>query len=158
MWAFRTRPEQLDETQRQGLKELFERIPELEPVYDLRWAITEIFDSAPDQETAADELEDFREVLSEEDEELREFFATYDRHREGILAYFDERKTSGVVEGINNKARVITKRCYGVKSTQTLWNRLCLDLNLASRVTRWTVQRLRALTRLIKATFLGLYT
>ena len=27
-----------------------------------------------------------------------------------------QREPRGAVEGINNKARVITKRCYGVKS------------------------------------------
>ena len=158
MWAFRTRPEQLSEEQRQGLQELLRQIPELEFVYDFRWGITEIFDQASDRSEAAEQFEDYRALLSEEDEELRAFFATYDEHRAGILAYFDERKTSGVVEGINNKARVITKRCYGVKSPHTLWDRLCLDLNLAYRAACWSVQRIRELTRSIRARFLAIYT
>ncbi len=82
----------------------------------------------------------------------------YQAHQEGILAYFDDRKTSGVVEGINNKARVITKRCYGVKNVQTLWDRLCLDLNLAARAVGRTIARLAQLTNLIRAKFLGYYT
>ena len=49
-----------------------------------------------------------------------------------FLNYFDGRYTSAAVEGINNKARVIAKRCYDVKSPGTLWNRLILDLNRAS--------------------------
>jgi transposase len=32
------------------------------------------------------------------------------------------------VEGINNKARVITKRSYGLKSAESLGTRLILDL------------------------------
>ena len=48
------------------------------------------------------------------------------------MNYFEGRYTSAAVEGINNKARVITKRCYGVKTAKTLLSRLILDLNRAS--------------------------
>ncbi len=137
---------------------MFERIPELGFVYHFRWGLTEIFDTAADREDAASQFEAYRELLDAEDEELREFFATYDKHRAGILAYFDERKTSAVVEGINNKARVITKRCYGVKTTKTLWDRLCLDVNLASRTVCWTVERIKRLKNSIRTKFLGIYT
>ena len=51
-----------------------------------------------------------------------------------ILNYFDGRYTSTAVEGINNKARAIAKRCYGVKWADTPWNRLILELNRASEV------------------------
>ena len=37
-------------------------------------------------------------------------FETYDRWKTKILNYFDARQSSATVEGINNKARVITKR------------------------------------------------
>jgi hypothetical protein len=40
-----------------------------------------------------------------------------------VLAVARGRDTAAV-EGIKNKARVITKRCYGVKSSDTLWKRL----------------------------------
>lgn len=162
MWAFRSRPEELNDEQRRGLEALFQQIPELKGVYYFRWGITDIFDKTADREAAAARLEDYRALLRdmvpEVRESLGEFFATYDAHRESILAYFDERKTSGVVEGINNKARVITKRCYGVKCPETLWDRLCLDLNLACRVVCWTVQHIKELTRLIRSKLLAIYT
>ena len=47
----------------------------------------------------------------------------------GILNYFAAWQTSGPVEGINTKARVIVKRCYGLKSADSLWTRLVLELN-----------------------------
>ncbi len=86
------------------------------------------------------------------------FFETYDAHRDGILAYFDARKTSGPIEGLNNKARVITKRCYGVKCAATLWNRLCLDVNLAGLAVSFTVSQIHDLANTIRALFLGFYT
>ncbi len=45
-------------------------------------------------------------VLADEPE-LLEFFSLFDRWREGILAYFDNHETSGPVEGLNTKARVV---------------------------------------------------
>ena len=33
-----------------------------------------------------------------------------------IIAYFDERTTSGVVEGINNKLKLIKRRAYGMRN------------------------------------------
>ena len=123
--------------------------------------MTDIFDAPLSRDEAARQLEDLRRLVDVEDEDglvLLEFFKTYDAHRDAILAYFDDRKTSGPVEGLNNKARVITKRCYGVKNTKTLWNRLCLDVNLAAQAARFTVQDIRALAKRIRGVFLAYYT
>ena len=59
------------------------------------------------------------------------------------MNYFDGRHTSGPVEGINNKARVITKRAYGLKSASSLWTRLVLDLNLAAEAVGQTIAAIR---------------
>lgn len=44
------------------------------------------------------------------------------RHRELILNYFRAKKehSSGVVEGLNNKAKVVTRRSYGFRSLNTI--------------------------------------
>jgi transposase len=143
------------------LEALFERIPELGLAYNFRGGITDIFDTARTREEAASRLEEFRGLLDPEDpdnQELLRFFETYDAHKDGILAYFDARKTSGPIEGLNNKARVITKRCYGVKSAATLWTRLCLDVNLAGMAVSFTVPQIHDLTNTIRSLFLGFYT
>jgi transposase len=158
MWAFRSRPEDLSDKQQEELDVLFTRVPELRRVYDLRNAITEVFDTAVDDKEASARLERLRGELREEDQELQGFFQTYDAHREGILAYFAEGKTSGVVEGLNNKARVITRRCYGVKNVFTLWQRLCLDVNVASDLVRRTIAGLKQTKASILAAILPSYT
>jgi len=140
------------------LHALFEKLPELKYVYLMRWGVTQVFDTAKNRLEAKRRLEEYRAIVDEDDPELLEFFALYDSHRDGILAYFDERKSSGVVEGINNKARVITKRCYGVKDAHTLWNRLCLDLNLAAQAAGRTLAHIAQLTARIRQKFLGYYT
>jgi transposase len=128
MWQFRRRRKDLTPEDEAQLQELFEAIPGLELPYCFREDIAEIFDTARNRKEAEARLAELREVVTEEPELLK-FFETYDRWKDGILAYFDRHETSGVVEGLNNKARVITRRSYGLKSAESLWRRLMLDVN-----------------------------
>lgn len=75
-----------------------------------------------------------------------------------MLAYFDRRETSAAVEGLNNKARVITRRSYGLKSADSLWRRLTLEVNRIAGVAHRAVSELHALARSIQAKFSGYYT
>jgi transposase len=45
---------------------------------------------------------------------------TIDKHRKGILAYVQMRLTNAVVEGLNGKARTITRRSFGFHSPASL--------------------------------------
>ena len=85
--------------------------------------------------------------------DLGSFFETYHRWKTKILNYFDARQTSAAVEGINNKARVITKRTYGLKSAKSLWDRLILDLNRASQATGYSIEHIRQMAKGLKALF-----
>jgi hypothetical protein len=71
------------------------------------------------------------------------FIRTFERWQDEILNYFEARQTSAPVEGINNKARVIIKRAYGLRSAESLWTRLVLDLNRAQEVVVWTIAQVR---------------
>ena len=142
------------------LEALFETLPELGSVYHFREEWAEIFDTAPDRTTAERRIFQWQANLREcgEAEAWQPFLDTFDRHRDGILAYFDERKTSGVVEGLNNKARVIIKRCYGLKTVGTLWTRLLLDVNrLSERFVR-TIPSIRQAAQGLQTYFCGVYT
>jgi hypothetical protein len=85
--------------------------------------------------------------------ELDKFVCTYEQWQDQILNYFESGQTSGVVEGINNKARVVTKRAYGIKSADTLWTRLFLDLDRAGEIVVQTVKSLRDLVREFRTVF-----
>jgi len=41
------------------------------------------------------------------------------RHEEDVLNYFDLRIDNGLVEGMNNKAKVVSNRCYGFRTANT---------------------------------------
>ena len=47
---------------------------------------------------------------------------------EEITNYFIERQSSGFVEGLNNKIKVIKRRCYGILNRNHLFQRLFIDL------------------------------
>jgi len=130
----------------------------LKDVYDVRVRFKEIFDTAPDRGTAEQQLAELRARTESLGLDFSKFWTTYDNWKTGILNYFDGRYTSAAVEGINNKARVITKRCYGVKSSETLWNRLILDLNRASEAVGRTIGQLRETVSGLKAIFLAYCT
>jgi transposase len=157
MWLYRRRRKTLTPEELIELDQLFDAIPDLELPYCIREDVAEIFDTAKNRREAAERLEELRAVLAGE-LELLEFFAMYDRWRDGILAYFDHRQTSAQVEGLNTKARVITRRSYGLKHADSLWKRLVLDVNRVIRAFRRTVSELHALARSIQAKFRGYYT
>jgi transposase len=153
MWAFRRDPEGLSAEEKKALEGLFEVIPKLKELYQARLRFKAIFDTARDRTTAARWLRDLRREAERLGLDLDPFFATYDRWKTEILNDFDARQTSAAVEGINNKARVITKRTYGLKSAQSLWNRLILDLNRASEAIGWTIEQIRQMAQGLKMLF-----
>ena len=153
MWAFRRAPESLTPEEQQALEGLFETIPKLRGLYRVRLRFKEIFDTAGGRIAAARWLRRLRREAEDLGLDLGAFFATYDRWKTEILNYFDARQTSAAVEGINNKARVITKRTYGLKSADSLWTRLILDLNRASEAIGWTIAQIRQMAHGLKALF-----
>jgi transposase len=53
--------------------------------------------------------------------------ATIYRWFDEILAYFDNRTTSGTVEGINNKLKLIKRSAYGFTNFKNFRNRCLLN-------------------------------
>ena len=56
------------------------------------------------------------------------FIGTLEKYKPYIVNYFKKRKNSGFVEGLNNKIKVAKRRCYGFFKTESLFQRLYLDL------------------------------
>jgi transposase len=158
MWEMRRDPASLSAEERAKLEKLFAQIPPLRALYELRVRFKAIFDTSTDRRQAARRLMELYVDATEAFPELETFFRTYEQWQEQILNYFDARKTSGVVEGINNKARVVTKRAYGIKSADTLWTRLLLDLNLAGEIVVHTIESLHKLVCGFRAAFSGVCT
>jgi transposase len=158
MHDFRRRPADLKPEQAQALEELFEKVPTLGVIYHLRWQATEIFDTAPDRATAAKALREWIAEARATGLDWQPFITMLEGHWDGILAYFDERRTSGPVEGINTKVRVALRRGYGIRNIGTLWTRILLDVNWAWKKVGQTIAGLRQLVGRIQGHFARCYT
>jgi len=133
-------------------------LPALRQLYAIRVRFTAIFDRQQGRQEAHRAL--LRLFMDMEDNfpELKTFILTFETWQEEILNYFVDRQTSGPVEGINNKARVIVKRAYGLKSGDSLWTRLILDLNRATDVVLHTIGQIHELVVGFRAIFSGACT
>ncbi len=120
-------------------------MPRLRTLYDLRVRFKQIFDTPQDRRTAHRALLALFVDLQDEFSDLNGFIATFERWETAILNYFDARQTSAAVEGLNNKARVIIKRAYGLKSAASLWTRLILDVNRARDIVLYTIEQVHAM-------------
>ena len=158
MHDFRRRPQDLKPAQVQDLDALFEKVPTLGVIYHLRWQATEIFDTVTDRKTAAQALRQWIADARETELDWEPFITTLENHWDGILAYFDERRTSGPVEGLNTKIRVVLRRGYGIRNITTLWTRVLLDVNWAWKKVGPTIGTLRRLVNRIRFQFAGWYT
>jgi transposase len=118
----------------------------------------EVFDTAPDRRRAARELTGVFLDAMDAFPELEGFVVTYETWRDEILRYFDARQTSAGVEGVHHKARVAIHRAYGLKSADSLWTRLILDLNRARDAVIHTIEKMRSLAAGFRTIFSPLCT
>jgi transposase len=129
MWLLRKDIEQLTEQEQRRLQRLAEYAPTLVMAYLCSLTLTRIFDTAASADEAKLALRAWQQVVQAQDLTcFDEFFGTLERHQEEITNYFINRHSSGFVEGLNNKIKVIKRRCYGVLNLGHLFQRIQLDL------------------------------
>jgi len=130
LWAVRKRREDLNEAQTQVLNLLLEYSPELKAAYALLEELTAIFDEPISKRTAQTKLRKWIEhVIASGVKCFDDFIKTLKRLWEPITNYFVARKNSAFVEGLNNKIKVLKRRCYGLFNLKHFFQRLYLDLN-----------------------------
>jgi len=130
MWVYRRHWWDLDQEQCEQLVELFRHAPRLQQAYLLRHQLTLIFEAATTKAQALQWIETWQQEVI--DSGLRcfdAFLTTLANWREEISNYFNGRHSSGFVEGLNNKLKVIKRRCYGLLDPVRLFQRIQLDLD-----------------------------
>jgi transposase len=129
MWVVRQDWTRLSEADQHRLLPLFRQSPALEQAYCLRQVLTGIFNSPFTKARALDAIESWCEQVRASGLRCFDgFLTTVANWREEITNYFLQRQSSGFVEGLNNKLKVLKRRCYGLDSVKTLFQRLRLDL------------------------------
>ena len=129
MRAFRKNDADLTVREREILRTVFNHSEILETAYDLTDDLTYIFNRNISKKQALTEIRSWKELTEIYDLKCFEKFnKTLDKYEDEITNYFIERKTSGFVEGLNNKIKVIKRRCYGIFNVRHLFQRIYIDL------------------------------
>ncbi len=129
LWAVRKRPQDLNAEQKRAQQLLFEYSPDLKTAYDLQEQLTDIFDEPISKSVAETKIRDWMERVSVSGVKCFDaFIKTLNRLWHQITNYFVARHTSAFVEGLNNKIKVLKRRCYGLRNLIHLFQRIFLDL------------------------------
>ncbi|MGH9802245.1 MAG: ISL3 family transposase [Blastocatellia bacterium] len=130
LWALRRKQDDLTEEEKNLLELLFECSPALRQAYRLREKLTAIFDTKQTPEAARAAFEQWiKEVKQSGLDCFNKFIGTLSEHLEIITNYFHRRSNSGWIEGLNNKIKVLKRRCYGLTNPINLFRRVWLELN-----------------------------
>jgi len=129
LWPFRKKAADLEAEEQEVLTQLFTYTPALQQAYEYREELTGIFATPLSKDAALQPLTDWQRRgqasgLSCSDS----FLHTLEKGKEEIPNYFLARHNRGLVEGLNNKIKVLKRRCYGIFNLSPLFQRLFLDL------------------------------
>ena len=113
MHDFRRRPKDLKAENTEALEDLFEKVPVLGQIYHLRWQATAIFDLALDRKEAATRLKEWIAEARASGLDWEPFIRMLENHWDGILAYFDDNRSSGV-RGQDNRCEFGRSRSTSV--------------------------------------------
>ena len=130
MWTLRKREAQVTLEDKEKLDRLFMHSPQLKVAYELCNALTRIFEKRIGKRRAKSQLTDWIvRVRASTLHCFNTFVTTLEKWMDEIANYFLDRLTSGFVEGLNNKIKVIKRRCYGILNVTHLFQRIHLDLS-----------------------------
>lgn len=129
MWLFRRDPQDLNKEERSHLALLFECAPDLKQAWRLRDQLTTIFETDHTKESGEAAIKRWvKRVRRSGLTCFESFLTTLGNWLDEITNYFVNRRSSGFIEGFNNKVKVLKRRCYGITNLKHLFQRLYLDL------------------------------
>jgi transposase len=138
LWPSRKRPADLDDTERAQLERFLVHSPALRQALRLREELTTIFDTARGRADGLRRITFWRERVAKSGLRCFDgFLSLLEKWQELIANYFIDHQTSAFVEGLNNKLKVLKRRCYGLCNVGRLFQRLTLDLDGYRRFSPW---------------------
>lgn len=106
--------ENLTEEQKIVLNRVLEASPALKKCYELKESFRAIFNDSDDKQTATARLSAWvLNIVRQEIIGYYGFVGTVLNWKENILNYFDDWVSSGFVEGVNNKIKLIKRKAFG---------------------------------------------
>lgn len=116
-WVLVRNEEDLNDKEKAKLEQVYEASPVLKQLHQWKEAFRSIFETGTEPQTAAGRLLEWLvEVRTSGLAWLDRFVNTVCDWWEPIVNYFEDRLTSGVVEGLNNRIKLIMRQGYGYQN------------------------------------------
>ena len=119
--------EDLTETQKIKLEAIKENFQNLKKMQELKEEFRKIYETSENPTegmlSISEWLAKSSSVFTKSCQTIRNWFGE-------IISYFEQRTTNGVVEGINNKLKLIKRRGYGFRNFRNFWVRSMLSWHL----------------------------
>ena len=133
MWILRKQHECLTQDDKVKLAVLYEYSPLLKKAHSYALKLTHIFNTHSSRKAAMTKINRWIESVEKSDLKIfNTFIKTLTKYKSSVANYFKSRKNSGFVEGLNNKIKVMKRRCYGFFKSESYFQRLFLDLQVYS--------------------------
>ena len=129
IWLIRKSPSELSDDEKKSCAYLQKYSPDLINAYLFSNELTAIFDKPLTPEQAREKINTWTHLVRVNKLTCFDaFLGTLENYMIPITNYFRNRLNSGFVEGLNNKIKVIKRRCYGIYNPEHLFQRITLDL------------------------------
>ncbi|BAG01198.1 ISL3-like element ISMae36 family transposase [Microcystis aeruginosa] len=119
--------EDLTEPQKIKLEAIKEKFPNLKKMQELKEEFRKIYETSKNPTEGLLSISEWLAkssiVFTKSCQTIRNWFGE-------IISYFERRTTNGVVEGINNKLKLIKRRGYGLRNFRNFWVRSMLSWHL----------------------------
>ena len=119
--------ENLTEPQKLKLEAIKENLTNLKKMHELKEEFRKIYETSENPTegmlSISEWLAKSSSVFTKSCQTIRNWFGE-------IISYFEQRTTNGVVEGINNKLKLIKRRGYGFRNFRNFWVRSMLSWHL----------------------------
>lgn len=112
---------ELKENEKQTLEQVLNRSKRLRKAYESKEELRAIYESPLTVETGRLHIEEW---LNRAQKVFSEVTTTIRNHLDGICNYFRTRTTSGPMEGINNRIKLIKRQAYGFVNFENFRKRL----------------------------------
>jgi transposase len=130
MHILRRHNECLTQDEKTILNNLFSHAPELAQAYKLAIKLTQLFNTHMSREEALIKIHEWvKEVKQSKLICFNKFIQTLKKYKQQVVNYFIDRNSSGFIEGLNNKVKVLKRRCYGIFNLKHFFQRLHLDIS-----------------------------
>ena len=130
-WIILKNNENLTLEEKEKLYFAFECSKGIKEMYELKENIRAVFEKKMSKEEARKKLRTLVSKAKEiNDKSIKSFIKTYNTFEDYILNYFDNRQSNGLLEGMNNKIKLIKRVAYGMPnfinfSARILWTFNC---------------------------------